>query len=170
MMPLNCACVFCIDCLRQHFESVAFPRCPTPSCGHEVTEQELIEACGQGERLERFQSASLARAVDCLPGVFRCPNPECSNVIETEASHGRVRFSCSCGAPAVCTGCRGSYHFHVPCDQVEMVTQRWLDWITQGRQQYHGDACEFARNEERRKAVQEVLTRQSELRDDEEWK
>eukprot|EP00747_Dinoflagellata_sp_TGD_P164008 gnl/TRDRNA2_/TRDRNA2_183359_c0_seq1.p1 gnl/TRDRNA2_/TRDRNA2_183359_c0~~gnl/TRDRNA2_/TRDRNA2_183359_c0_seq1.p1 ORF type:complete len:817 (+),score=97.79 gnl/TRDRNA2_/TRDRNA2_183359_c0_seq1:75-2453(+) len=167
---LGCRCSFCRECLAQHCEAVGFPRCPTPGCGHEFTEEDFYAVCGEGQKLERFRTEQLKRCVDRLPGIFRCPAPSCGNIVEVDRSRGRQQFVCGCGAPPSCTGCQGPYHYHVECNEVQETTQRWLDWVSRARQEYHGLAQEFRRFESQRQAVEAVMTRQVELQQDEKWK
>lgn len=171
---------YCGECMRQHVESMAFPRCPTMKCGYELTEADLKDLRVPAKRLEAFRSAKLQGAVDVLgkpasdaklgDEVIRCPNPACQNAVLVP--HGvRLRYECICHAEPFCTACRQSpYHYHSACGDVQQHRHRWLDWVSGGREKYFGLATASRVYEGQALAVREGMQRHAELEADEKWK
>lgn len=124
---------FCADCIRQHVESVTFPRCPQIGCAYDLEEEDFIFLEVGSERLESFRHAKLQGALDSCgeneETSMRCPKPECGNVVIIPAGQ-RMRFHCDCGVDPFCTMCLQSpYHYHVECGRVQPLREKWLAWI-----------------------------------------
>jgi hypothetical protein len=160
---------YCSDCMRRHVQSVTFPKCPTERCGYALVEKDLQLLCVDQARLNSFREAQLRVAIDTLSAsshkqihhdalsvdaapsaaglagngnyiVLHCPNESCRNAVLVSQLR-RERFACSCGAPALCTFCKQApYHYHGSCSEVQAWRQRWLEWISGGRDEYFGRA------------------------------
>jgi len=164
---------FCGECMGHHVSAVAFARCP--GCEYELAEEDLQSLRVPAERLDAFRRAKLARAVDTLVSggeeLLRCLRIDCPNVVVKPAHDGRQCFTCHCGAPGFCTGCRQvPYHYHGACGDVQFLRERWLHWVSGGRDDYHGRARQAAEDDRRNQALQDALARHAELESDERWK
>jgi hypothetical protein len=71
---------------------------------------------------------------------LKCKGALCNEILAVGKNEPRRRFQCSCGAPAVCTGCNTSpYHFHGQCADMPKLRERWHDWSQgRGREAYRG--------------------------------
>ena len=63
--------------------------------------------------------------------------------------------------------CRG---LHVGPSKVQGLRERWLEWVSGGRDEYHGAAAKSAVFDGQLQALRESLERQRELEKDEAWK
>jgi len=182
---------YCSDCMGRHIDVVPFPRCPTPSCGYELQETDFEALRVASERLDAFREAKLLNAVDTLGTatsavgsdaggglrephgeeiVIRCPNSRCGNAV-LSLRRDRRRYVCPCGTTPFCTACRQApYHYHGSCVDVQLLRQRWLDWVSGGREDYHGLARRTETYEGQVLALQEAAARHRELEADEMWK
>lgn len=165
---LGCGHTYCKDCMRGHCGAVAFPTCPDTSCGYAFTEDEVGRA-GGGERLEAFREMQLQQAVDHLSGRVECPNPECRNVVLADSAE-RSCVTCQCGWPPYCSLCRQLYHPRKNCGEVGELRIQWGNWVSEGRQQYHGRVEAAGAALRQRQVVEEELRRQQELEADERYK
>eukprot|EP00756_Hemistasia_phaeocysticola_P061845 Hpha_TRINITY_DN5244_c0_g1::TRINITY_DN5244_c0_g1_i1::g.116569::m.116569 len=159
--------VFCRDCMRGHIESTLLPKCPGEGCGYELTEGEVMASCGDGSRLQRFRDARLQDCIDLIPGLVRCPREGCENAIIAHAEEGRFAWTCEeCGPPAICTGCRDTYHHLLECEEMPRAQVQWQDWMATGRAEMEGKAADPAAVQKYEKQVRayEDLVR------DERWK
>lgn len=169
---------FCNHCMRQHVDSVAFPRCPYADCDHELEEPDFRALNVPLQRIEVFQQAKLLVAVDTLAGagevLVRCSDGDCPNVVVLMAGAGRQRLECYCGAPPFCTQCGQSpYHYHADCSQVQALREQWLNWNSGGREDYDGKvyvASQSAAQNAANDALKEAVSRHEELEADERWK
>mmetsp|Transcript_6043 Transcript_6043/g.14442 ORF Transcript_6043/g.14442 Transcript_6043/m.14442 type:complete len:742 (-) Transcript_6043:364-2589(-) len=181
---------YCTTCMRQHASSTARPKCPTVGCGAPLEESDLQELQVAKDVLDGFKERKLQGAIDALAtadataggsssstaqprggeSVIRCPNEKCGNIVLVP-SETRQCFACTCGTPAFCTRCRHSpYHFHGKCEEVQALRERWLAWVSGGREAYSGDAAKSAAFEKQAQALREGMDRQRDLEQDEEWK
>jgi len=81
------------------------------------------------------------------------------------------RFECPCGAPPFCTHCRQSpYHFHAVCADVQPLRERWLKWLSMGREMRVGRERSNATYLRQVRALQDGIQRHQELESDEMWK
>lgn len=169
---------YCGDCMKRHIESVGFPRCPSIKCGYELVERDFLDLQVPTKRLEAFRSAKLQGAVDVLgkpngaraDEVIRCPNSACQNAVLVPRG-ARLRYECACHAEPFCTSCRQApYHYHAACADVQQHRQRWLDWVSGGRDKYFGLAKASRVYEGQALALKQGLERHQELEADEKWK
>lgn len=171
---------FCISCMHQHVDAVAFPRCPDVGCSYELKEPDLRLLDMSPERLAAFASGQLQCAVEALSAgcngsgrevLVRCQRAECSNVVLMVLGTKPTRFLCSCGAEAFCTHChQAPYHFHASCAQVQPLRERWFAWISAGRERYHGREQAARVHEGQLRALRDGIKRHIELEQDEHWK
>eukprot|EP00927_Polykrikos_kofoidii_P038435 TRINITY_DN32781_c0_g1_i1.p1 TRINITY_DN32781_c0_g1~~TRINITY_DN32781_c0_g1_i1.p1 ORF type:complete len:1896 (-),score=226.58 TRINITY_DN32781_c0_g1_i1:426-5957(-) len=161
---------FCRSCLRQHVDVVTFPRCPQVRCQYELTEEDVLAACGQSQRLSDFQQMTLRRAIESIHGHVECPNPACANFVICNVER-RTCVACECGWPPFCSVCRQAFHFHAECSAVQPLRSRWLQWINQGRSDYQGDVEVFSEAVAKHQVVvRQAFARHKELEVDEAWK
>ncbi|CAF4730155.1 unnamed protein product [Rotaria sp. Silwood2] len=59
-------------------------------------------------------------------GIIKCPNQECSWIIEAEDPNERFRVSCPLCNKEFCSPCNQQYHYYTTCDQLPQITQRCL--------------------------------------------
>lgn len=179
---------YCSDCMRHHVQSTTFPKCPTIDCSYEFCETDLQLLQVPQDRLEAFRRAKLscaiealgsskasnagntARISDTLEMVVHCPNPNCGNAVLVP-QRGRFAYTCCCGCLPFCTHCGQSpYHYHGACSDVQSVRKRWLEWISGGRDDFHGRARSSAAYDEQARALREGIDRHQQLEADEDWK
>ncbi|CAE7197438.1 hsdl2 [Symbiodinium natans] len=161
---------FCRLCLAQHASTRRLPRCPGGGCDHELSDEELVEICGEGsEAVSSFRDELLLRAIFVLGDVVHCPNPCCASIISVEPGSGRQRVAC-CDWPAWCTTCRQPYHYAVDCCDVQALRDQWLQWVSHGRSVYNQTKAQHEEFERQKRALQEATERHAELKRDEEWK
>lgn len=167
---LDCGHIFCSDCMGGHCNAVDLPVCPDLNCDYRLIAEEVGRAGGK-DRLQDFCDLQLQQVVEQLPGQVACPNPNCKNVFECEPGLP-THVACECGWPAFCSCCLQLYHGQRrSCSEVGTLRERWAQWVTEGRQQYHGRRHEaMLASEGQRKAVQDNLRSQRELEQDEQWK
>lgn len=72
--------------------------------------------------------------------VLKCINAGCNETMAVSKAEARTRFRCTCGAPAICTGCGTSpFHYHGQCSDIPKLRERWHDWLKgRGRTAYRG--------------------------------
>lgn len=144
-------------------------------CDYALGESDFTRLQVPMERIEAYREARLHIAVDTLAqgeeALVRCSRPECANVV-LMSTHGRQLFACGvCGAAAFCTKCRQSpYHYHVGCSCVQPLREKWLAWISGGRDDYHGRARTAVEADHRNTVLYEGIARHNELEADERWK
>lgn len=195
---------YCTGCIRQHAESVPFPRCPTSGCKNELGEKDLELVQVPEARLEAFRAAKLRKAVDslasgvgggaaaagsggatssrcggggsvgaaamCEEELIRCPNLTCGNAVLVSRRERR-RYACACGAEPFCTRCRQApHHYHRQCRDLQPLRQRWLEWVSGGRDEFFGKATAAAAYEKQALAIRESMLRHRDLEADEQWK
>lgn len=161
---------FCRLCLTQHAAAQRFPRCPGEDCRHELSEEELVDICGEDSvTVLSFREELLLKAVFGLGDVVHCPNPCCSSILSVEPGSGRQRVEC-CNWPAWCTQCRQPYHYAVDCQDVQALRDQWLQWVSHGRAVYNETRAQHAEFERQKQALEEAAARHVELKHDEEWK
>lgn len=182
---------YCSQCMRQHVASVPFPRCPASDCKYELEEKDFHLLHIPQDRVDVFRDAKLRTAVDTLAGaasssssgnavrvaradmaevVLRCPNADCGNAMLVPQNQRR-RYVCACGTTPFCTRCRQvPYHYHADCAEVQPLRQRWLDWVSGGRDDFFGRARASATYETQALVLREGLERHRELEADEQWK
>lgn len=164
---------FCAECMLHHVDAVPFPRCPL--CDYSLVEEDFVALDVPHERLDAFRRGVLSNAVDSMACdgeiLVRCSRPECSNAVLMQRDQ-RQAFCChACGADPFCTRCRQApFHFHGSCGQVQPLREQWAEWISGGREDYHGRARIAAQNDSRNRALHEALERHRELEADEQWK
>mmetsp|Transcript_23343 Transcript_23343/g.49757 ORF Transcript_23343/g.49757 Transcript_23343/m.49757 type:complete len:1144 (+) Transcript_23343:169-3600(+) len=177
---------YCTSCMRGYAEAEAAPRCPGDKCSYKLQESDLRFLHVSQKRIDAFVNQQLNSAVDRLGAVadattagtarkaeemvVRCPNMACGNAVVVSAKERR-RYVCVCGQQPFCTHCRQSpYHYHGACGDVQGIRERWLDWVSGGRERYSGHASASATYEDQLKTLKEGLDRHREMSNDEEWK
>lgn len=164
---------FCDACMLHHIDAVPFPRCPL--CEYKLCEEDFVELGVPIERLAAFRQAVLSTAVDTMAEdgdvLVRCSRPECANAVLMQREQ-RQMFCCSaCDAEPFCTRCRQApFHHHGSCEKVQELREQWAQWISGGREDYHGRARQAAQNDARNRALFEASQRHKELEADEQWK
>jgi hypothetical protein len=164
---LGCGHVYCRECMEGFCSAVACPSCPDTNCSYALSEDEIGLAAGDGKKQD-FQNLQLRQAVDQLLGRVDCPNPECSNVVLCDSN--RARVNCVCAWPSFCSHCRQEYHAHRSCDEVAELREKWVHWLTEGRQRYHDRVEEVQDATKATQAAIDALHRQRDLAADEEYK
>lgn len=169
VFTLACGHVFCSGCMAGHCAVVAFPICPDLECDYRFVGEEIGRA-GGSERLQVFCDMQLQQAVGQLADRVVCPNPNCQNVVLCEPGVP-THVVCECGWPPFCSCCRQLYHGQRSCSEVGALREHWAQWVTEGRQQYHGrDQMATVALEDQRKAIQDNLRSQHDLERDEQYK
>merc|ERR1719313_555425 len=176
--------------MQHHVDAVPFPKCPDVGCGYELCEDDLRSLAVDPTRLEAFQNNQLRNAVDGMAArttadsleerevLIRCQDHECPNAVLMVLGTSATRFACSCGAPPFCTHCKQSpYHYHAACSEVQTLRQRWLLWLSMGREKRAGLERAVAEAEQQQaaalrqvEAMKIVVQRHKELESDEIWK
>lgn len=169
-VPCQRAHRFCRLCLTQHAAAQRFPRCPGEGCRYELSDEELVDICGEDSMtVLSFREELLLKAVFGLGDVVHCPNPCCRSILSVEPGSGRQRVEC-CNWPAWCTQCRQPYHYAVDCRDVQALRDQWLQWVSHGRAVYNETRAQHAEFERQKQALEEAAARHAELKHDEEWK
>jgi len=174
---------FCLLCMRQHVSAVAFPRCPDVGCEYKLSEGDLRSMNVPEERIETFLNGQLQTAIDTLGTsnqsaanaeqevLIRCQRDGCSNAMLIVLGDQPSRFECYCGAAAFCARCHQSpYHYHAKCSEVQQLRERWLAWVSSGRERQNRLFAAVANHEAQVRALREAAQRHKELEDDEVWK
>ena len=170
---------YCRECMVKWAEACALPICPQAGCGYRLGEHDLEDLRVAVLRMEAFRAARLEEGLVALQEngesqvtVFRCPGAGCSAAVVLGVGEARRRYSCACGAPAVCTSCGATpYHYHAQCADVQPLRARWLAWLQGGREAYKGLQRRAAREATaQQRALREAMAQQSELERDERWK
>jgi len=161
---------FCRDCLARHIEVSAFPKCPAIECSYELTEENILDVCGEGHILEAHRAKLLQRAILGLHGRVVCPNINCGNVVICDGN-SKTRVTCPCGHPSFCSGCRQGFHYRKSCAEVQQLRAQWLEWITRGRAEYNDGLAGFEEaTQHHQERLRVAMERYKELEEDEYWK
>lgn len=169
----------CRSCMVQWSAERPRPPCPAEGCAYRLGEHDLEDLRCPASRLEAFRCLDLEEGLVALQGdpesqvsVLKCPSPGCGAAVAVGLRDRRQRWSCSCGAPPMCTSCGASpYHHHGSCGDVQSLRARWLAWLQGGREAYKGLQRRAAREAtSQQKALREALDQRSQLERDEQWK
>jgi len=144
-------CPFRHRACRECFLKQADSKCPIQACGYILGAADKQDLRFPADRcvIAAPQEASVARSLRCVAG--------CGASYSTQGE--RQSWSCSCGAPAVCTACGVTpYHYHGKCQDVQVLRGRWLGWTTGGREAYKALQKRLARTANtQQRALQEAL-------------
>jgi len=118
---------------------------------------------------DQYANIILMRCVMNIPGIIACPTPGCGNWLISSDISKMERCKCESCCAVFCSHCRKPYHYHCTCNEVPKFQERWIEWISGGRERYHKEKDEAvakvqsaraeieARNEELRKKYRDML-------------
>jgi hypothetical protein len=66
-------------------------------------------------------------------GIIKCPNQNCTWIIETNNPNERVHANCQLCGNEFCSLCNQQYHYRTDCQQLSEITQQWFFWCDSGR-------------------------------------
>jgi len=164
---------FCLDCMGGLVAAVQFPRCPL--CPYELIDADLQVLHVPSQRIQLFKEARLQGAIDTLAEsgevLIKCLRVDCMFAALVAANERRI-FTCeACDAPPFCTKCKQTpYHYHAACHEVQWLREKYMSWISGGREKYLGCAQTSTERDARSHALQDAMSRHQELEADEAWK
>ena len=189
MYTVNCPSShrFCFECIQRMVEIAIREntpcRCPGPDCTHTMDEYELrqiMEGAGPHalitkEMIEKYAQQVLIRCVRSIPGIIACPTPGCKNWIEPSDMTRKERCQCAACGAVFCSLCKGPYHYRCSCGEVRKHQERWLEWMTSGRERYNRDKADAINKirqarEQLDKKNAELMQRYKDMMADEEYK
>jgi len=171
-------CIFCMARAAQiAVTEKTIIRCQEKDCDVELDEADLRALLTRVNKPEEFPMTLadsyaqqiLMRCVMSIPGIIACPTPGCGNWLISHDISKQERCKCEACCTVFCSLCRKPYHYHCGCSEVPKFHERWIEWITGGRDRYHKDKSDAitkiesaraeieARNQVLRKKYQDML-------------
>jgi len=111
---------------------------------------------------DEYAQLILMRCVMSIPGIIACPTPGCGNWIISSDVNRAERCKCEGCCAVFCSHCRKPYHYHCSCNEVPKFQERWIEWISGGRDRYHKDKTDAVNKVETARA--EIEARNAVLR------
>lgn len=163
----------CFNCMRYSVESslreTRSPVCPSPGCGHVLQASEIQQITQNKDLVEQFDKMLLRNALSGIAGFVACPTAGCENCMIVDSMTTKVQCTCSSCGTSFCSLCRGPYHYgSSTCQETREKELQWMHWQSQYRSQRATQNREL--EAKLRSRQEEIATRISGLKADEEWK
>lgn len=133
---------FCMPCIREYLAiqietahinpngSVQCP-CQSAACLETFPKDAVFDLLPHAQLREKYESFCLNAAVQHDSNLHWCPNPACTNIIETVA--GQRRAVCSSCTEALCISCGSSHSRFMPCGMARDASfQKWKSQTVEG--------------------------------------
>jgi len=136
----TCKHAFCTDCIHEYIKidlkEGKVLKCPLFSeCSYEFNSHEVQALCEKNDS-EMYNNQMLARVLTSMQNVIGCPAPGCKNYVEVVDKTKKLLVPCECGMK-FCSICKRDYHYEISCEELTVVHQKWVEWVTKNRTLYH---------------------------------